>query len=88
MNTEKPSILVPNWKLVMKKSWSIWLILIAAALSAMEASLATMPDMVPGILEMPHGVYAMLSVAISSMAWIARLLVQQELHPEEKDPVE
>lgn len=76
----KSSLLVTNWRRVMKRSWSIWLILLAGVLSAMEAMLSELP----AALELEQGTYAMLSVGIAAAAWIARLLVQESLHPKEK----
>lgn len=75
MNT---SVLVPNWKRVITRSWSLWFILLAAALSGMEATLAHLPDG----LELAPGTYALLSVGISAAAWVARLLAQKSLNPE------
>lgn len=68
--------LVTNWKQVMKRSWSIWLIVLAGLMSGLEASISRLPD----VMELPQGTYAALSLAVSACAWVARLLAQKELH--------
>lgn len=72
------ALLVSNWKLVITRSWSIWLILLAGALSGLEASLSSLPQ----VMELDQGNYALASVAVSAAAWFARLLAQKALHPD------
>ena len=70
--------LVPNWKLVIRRSWSIWLIVLAGLLSGLEVALPLLPD----LLELPQGSFAGASLVVSACAWVARLLAQNELHAE------
>lgn len=75
------ALLVPNWKLVMAKSWSIWLILLAGLLSGLELA---MPHL-PVDLDIPNNTLATASVAISALAYMARLLAQRALSPSNPD---
>lgn len=66
--------LVPNWKKVVTKAWSIWLILLAALLTGLEVSLPYLP------IEVASGRFAVASLCVSACAYVARLVAQKELH--------
>lgn len=64
--------LLPNWKNILKSAWSAWLLIAAVFLTGLEAMLPMLD------LGLPAGVYTALMGAITSMALLARLLVQPE----------
>lgn len=68
--------LVPNWKRVARRAWSVWLILLAGLFSGLEAALPHLP----AVFQFQRGDYALASLVVSGLAWIARLLAQNELH--------
>lgn len=63
--------LIPNWKVVLRKAWSIRLLLIAGLLSGIEAALPFIDD------RMPRGVFALLSLLVTGGAFVARLMAQK-----------
>ena len=64
-----------DWKTVLKKAWSIRLIILAAVLSAVEVWL----QVFGAPLWMPLGVFAGLSALTSAGAFAARLVAQKEI---------
>lgn len=64
--------LVDDWKRVLRKAWSIRLMLLAGVLSAVEVVL---PFLQPQI---PHGLFAVLSGVTVAAAFIARLVAQRQ----------
>lgn len=69
--------LIHNWKLIVRKAWSVKLMLLAAILSAIEVALPLMPD------ALPHGMFAAISGCTVAAAFVARILAQKELDNEE-----
>lgn len=65
--------LVSEWKLILKKAWSIRLMLVAGVLSGLEVVL---PFLSPGV---PDGLMAVLSGCVVCAAFVARLLAQKEI---------
>jgi GH24 family phage-related lysozyme (muramidase) len=65
--------LLPDWRAVLTRAWSIRLILLAAVLSGLEVALPLLPWAVH------PGVFAALAGAVSATALLARLLVQRDL---------
>ena len=64
--------LIENWKQVIKKAWSIRLILLATVLSGIEA-------MMPAFeASFPKGVFAAASGVVTAIALLARVLVQKD----------
>lgn len=63
--------LAPNWKTILKKAWSIRLMLLAALLSGAEVVLPFFSH------AMPRGVFAFVSFLVVAAAFIARLVAQQ-----------
>lgn len=66
--------LIPNWRGVLRRAWSIRLILLGGALSGLEAALPLV-DWLP----VPPGVFAALSFLVTAAAFVARLLAQSSL---------
>lgn len=68
-------MLVRNWRQVLKRAWSVRLMIIAAVLSGLEVAL----PLIDGFIEIPPGVFAALSGLTVAGAFTARLLVQKGL---------
>lgn len=67
-------MLIPNWRKVAKRAWSVRLMYMASILTACEAVLPVISDWVP------RGVFAMLTFVVVMGALFTRFLVQKELH--------
>jgi hypothetical protein len=65
--------LVWNWREVLRKAWSIRLMLLAALLSGVEVSLPFFMH------SMPRGIFAGLSFLVVASAFVARLVAQKGL---------
>lgn len=65
--------LVSNWRDVLKRAWSVRLILLAALLSGVEVAL----PFLDGYLPVPPGVFAALSLVTTAGAFIARIVAQK-----------
>lgn len=65
-----------DWKRILRKAWSIRLLLLAGALSAVEVALPYFSD------AMPRGAFAALSGLSVGGAFIARLIAQKDLSDE------
>lgn len=63
--------LITNWRTILRKAWSIRLLLLAGLLSGVEAALPFIDD------RMPRGVFALLSLLVTGGAFVARLVAQQ-----------
>lgn len=63
----------PDWKAIVKKAWSIRLMLLAGLLSAVEVVLPFFSD------AMPRGVFAALSGMSVGGAFVARLVAQKDM---------
>jgi hypothetical protein len=68
-----------NWRKILWKAWSIRLLLIAGLLSAIEAVLPFMREIVP----VPPGVFALLTLLATFAAIVARLIAQKSLRGDE-----
>ena len=68
--------LIPDWRVVLKKAWSLRLMLVAAILSAAEFLLPFYSD------SMPQGMFAGMSFVTVAGAFIARFIAQKGLHNE------
>lgn len=62
-----------DWKRILKKAWSIRLMLLAGLLSAVEVALPLFSD------AMPRGVFAALSGLSVGGAFVARLVAQKDM---------
>ena len=65
--------LIPNWREVIKKAWSVKLIALATVLSGVEAVLPLFES------RFPQGMFAAVSGLVTAMALLARILAQNEL---------
>jgi len=65
--------LYDNWKTIIKKAWSIRLMLLAGLLSGIEVALPFFQDTIP------RGVFAVLSILAVSGAFVARLVAQKNV---------
>jgi len=63
--------LLPDWKQVLKRAWSIRLIILAGTLTGLEVALPLFSDAVP------RGMFAALSALASIAALWARLVAQK-----------
>lgn len=63
--------LIPNWKVVLRKAWSIKLMLLAGLLSGVEVAL---PFFIDGFAQ---GIAAGLSLAVTFAALVLRIVAQQ-----------
>ena len=66
--------LLDDWKDVLRRAWSIRLMLLAALFSGIEIAL----PLLDGILPLPRGAFAALSGLTTAAAFVARLLAQKE----------
>lgn len=65
--------LIDNWLAVLKKAWSIRLMLLAAILSGVEVVLPFLSE------ALPRGLFAVLSFLTVGGAFVARLVAQKGL---------
>lgn len=64
--------LIPDWKLVLEKAWSVRLLILAGVLSAAEVILPFFSDVIP------RGLFAAVTFPVVGGALIARVLAQKE----------
>lgn len=67
-------MLLPNWRRVLRRAWSVRLILLAALLSGLEVALPLL-----NFELLPPGLLAGLSFATTAAAFVARLVAQSSL---------
>lgn len=65
--------LYDNWRQILKKAWSIRLMILAGVLSAVEVVLPLFADSIP------RGTFAALSGVTVAAAFVARLVAQQDI---------
>jgi polyferredoxin len=65
--------LIWNWREILRRAWSIRLMLLAALLSGVEVALPFFMD------SMPRGIFAGLSFLVVASAFVARLIAQKGL---------
>lgn len=65
--------LLPDWKELIRKAWSIRLMLVAGLLSGIEIALPFFID------TMPRGLFAGMSAAATMAALVTRILAQRNL---------
>ncbi|MEK1853009.1 MAG: hypothetical protein AAAC48_14355 [Phyllobacterium sp.] len=69
---------VANWRAVLRRAWSIRLMLLAGLLSGAEVAL----PLLDGIFPIPPGVFVALTFITVGAAFVARLVVQKGLSDE------
>ncbi|MBR1173903.1 hypothetical protein JQ617_08055 [Bradyrhizobium sp. KB893862 SZCCT0404] len=62
--------LIADWQWVLKRSWSVRFMVIAALLSGAETVVPLLSD------KIPHGPFAILSFLVTSAAFVARFVAQ------------
>lgn len=65
----------PRWRDILRRAWSVRLLVAAAVLSALEALLTLFPEVLP----LPRGVLAVLVPGVIAAAFVARLVAQKGL---------
>jgi hypothetical protein len=65
--------LLPNWRDILRRAWSLRLMAFAGLLSGAEVALPFLNDL------MPRGVFALLSAVTVCGAFIARLVAQKDI---------
>ena len=74
MNT-KPSIcLLPDWRCILRRAWSIRFSLLAALFTAAEVVVPIFGDV------LPRSMFVLLAFAASIGATVARIVAQPEMH--------
>lgn len=68
--------LLTDWKRILKRAWSIRLLILAGVLSGIEVILPFFSDAIP------RGPFAVLSFLAVAGAFVARLVAQKELADE------
>lgn len=63
--------LMPDWKNILKKAWSVRLMLVSGVLSGLEVILPLFID------SMPKGIFAILALTVSIAAMFARVVSQK-----------
>ena len=66
--------LYPEWKLLLRKAWSIRFAVLTGLLAGVEVILPLFAD------QFPRGIFAALSIATSIAAIVSRVVLQKELH--------
>lgn len=70
------SALVEDWRRILRKAWSIKLVILAAIMSGLEVALGFADA---SLLGMPRGVFAALAGVVSLLALPARLIAQRSM---------
>ena len=68
--------LLPDWKAVIKKAWSVKFIAVAAVLSGLESVAAIAGESIAR--QLPTGLYAAVVGVLTALALVARVLAQNE----------
>jgi hypothetical protein len=66
---------VDDWKRILKRAWSIRLMLLAGLFSGAEVAL----PLTVGYVDIPPGIFAAMSGLTTGAAFVARLLAQSKL---------
>lgn len=65
--------LVANWRALLRRAWSVRLMIAAGVLSGMEIAL----PLLDGYLPIPQGAFAALSGIVTAAALVSRLVAQK-----------
>lgn len=71
--------ILKNWRGIIRKAWSIKLMVLAGILSGFEVILPFFSD------HLPRGFFASLSFLVVSAAFVARLVAQKEMSSDDDD---
>lgn len=67
--------LLPNWKAILWRAWSVRLMIVAAVLSGLETSFT----LAGNFLNLPRGLFALLAFFATCGAFIARFAAQNDI---------
>jgi hypothetical protein len=73
--TSRGLMLVAEWRDIVRRAWSIKLIVAAFVLTGFETAL----PLIDGYIDIPRGVFATASGLATAGAFVARLLAQKDL---------
>ena len=65
--------LLPNWRSVLSRAWSVRLMVLAGLLSGVEVAMPYLE----GVIDLPSGVFAALSGLVTAAALLARVVAQK-----------
>lgn len=65
--------LISNWQQIIRKAWSIRLMIVAAVLSGIEVAIPFFSE------SLPRGLFSAVSAVTTGLAFVARLMAQQEI---------
>jgi len=65
-----------NWRLILKKAWSVRLILLSGLLSGLEVALPIIREALEPLQIVPTGVFAGVALVTTMAAVIARVVAQ------------
>ena len=65
--------LAHDWRRVLKRAWSIRLMVLAGVLSGIEIAL----PLIDGFIDIPRGLFAAASGIVTAAAFVARLVAQE-----------
>jgi hypothetical protein len=78
-------MLIPDWKRVLKKAWSIKLMLLAGLLSGLEILLPFAEDWLNQHDVIPRWALAFFAFVITAAAVVARLFAQPKMYRSDED---
>lgn len=67
--------LLADWREVLRRAWSIRLMILAALLSGLEVFL----PLIDGYVDIPRGLFASLSAFATAGAFVARIVAQKNM---------
>ena len=70
--------LVDNWRVVLQRALSIRLLILGGLLSGLEVAL----PLIGGVMPIPPGLFAGLSLLVTAAAFVARLVAQKSVSGE------
>jgi hypothetical protein len=70
--------LIDDWRRVIKRAWSIRLLIVAGILSGIEVAL----PVIDGWITIPRGLFASLSFVVVAAAFVARIVAQKGVSDE------
>lgn len=74
MSAKRKFCLLPDWRRVLQRAWSIRLSILAAVFTAAEVVVPVFGDV------LPLGLFVLLAFSASVGAMLARLVAQPEMH--------
>lgn len=75
-----------DWKTILKRAWSIKLILLAGFFSGLEALVQVVTLFAGEMSSVPRGLFAILAFVASNGAFVTRLMAQRDLDKPKDQP--